>query len=64
MKFAARREERRWDSLRDKVAAALGQKNREVFLAMDVPLQRGIMLEMMDDGLITWGLAVSRVATR
>jgi hypothetical protein len=48
------RNEQDWNRLRDKVAAALNDKNRAHFLAMEMELQRGIMLKMMDDGLIAW----------
>ena len=51
-KRIADREEADWVKLTAKVAAALNEKNREKFLGYDVELQRGIMLAMMDDGVI------------
>ena len=46
--------ESQWDRIRDKVANALSPKHRQKFLVMEVALQRGIMLKMMDEGVIKW----------
>lgn len=46
--------ERDWDKLRDKVAASLNINNRIKFLSYDKEIQRGLMLEMMEDGIINF----------
>jgi hypothetical protein len=46
------REEREWQKLTGQVAEAMNETNRGKFLAMDMELQRGLMLKMMDDGII------------
>ena len=46
------RNERDWADIESKVAAALNPQNRAKFLGFDVEVRRGIMWQMMDDGLI------------
>jgi len=46
-----------WRTQRDRVAASLNETNRAQFLSMDESLQRGIMGEMVEDGILTWQVA-------
>ena len=48
------RNEADWDRLKFMVAQALNPTNRAQFLAMEKGLQRGLMLKMMEDGIIKW----------
>ena len=59
-KRIAEREENDWRKLTAKVAAALNEKNRAKFLAYDLELQRGILISMMDDGVIKWEISRAR----
>lgn len=53
-KMDDKRNEQHWLGLEQKVAAALSEKNRTKFWDYNLALRRGLILEMMDDGLITW----------
>ena len=44
--------EREWKKMEDFVAASLNETNRAKFLAYDQDLRRGIMLQMIDDGVL------------
>lgn len=44
--------EREWKKMEDFVAASLNETNRAKFLAYDQDLRRGIILEMIDHGVL------------
>lgn len=46
-----------WDSLRNKVAQAMNERNREKFLNMETSLQRGLMLKMLEDDIVSFEIA-------
>jgi hypothetical protein len=48
------RNEDEWNKLEKLVADSLNETNRAKFLSYDLELRRGLMLQMMDDGVITW----------
>lgn len=48
------RNEKEWQKTEKLVADALSEKNRKSFLSMETEVRRGLCLEMMDAGLITW----------
>ncbi len=56
-KWIADRDEAKWVKLTAKVAAALNEKNRAKFLGYELEVQRGILLAMMDDGVIKWEIS-------
>lgn len=49
--------ERQWKEMTAKVANALNEKNRAKFLGYERTVQRGIILDMMDDGVIKWEIS-------
>jgi len=53
--------ERYWDKLKAAVANALlkNEKNRQEFLAMPMELQRGVILAMLDEGIIRFEIRAS-----
>ena len=53
--------ERYWDKLKAAVANALlkNEKNRQEFLAMPMELQRGVILAMIDEGIIRFEIRAS-----
>lgn len=47
--------ETEWDRLRDLVARSFRKEtNRARFMAMEPAIQRGVILRMMESGVITW----------
>ena len=54
VKWLHKLNEAEWNELRGKVADALNAENGAKFLAMEPELQRGIMLKMIEDGIIDW----------
>ncbi len=56
VEWMAERNEADWQRLEEKVAAALNETNRERFRAFDLGVRRGIMLKMIEEGIITWGI--------
>lgn len=53
--------EAEWNDFRDLMANNLNDANRAKFLAMDIPLQRGIILQGIEDGVIGWSAPQQRV---
>lgn len=44
--------EKEWQRLEEQVAASLSPANREKFLAYELALRRGLILQMIDDGVL------------
>lgn len=50
--WIAERNEAEWQRLEDKVAAALNETNRAKFRAYELGVRRGILISMMERGII------------
>ena len=48
--------EKEWQRIEKLVADSLKPENRQKFLAYEMPVRRGIVLTMIDEGIITWGI--------
>lgn len=53
-KMIAEKNEEEWIKIEDKVVNSLNPVNRAKFLAYELGVRRGLILEMMDAGLIKW----------
>ena len=51
--------EKRWRKITADVARALNPKNRRIFLRHSTDVQRGILLTMMEKGVIKWKVAAA-----
>ncbi len=47
-------DENEWKKIEQQFASHLSEKNRIVFIKMEIALRRGIVLEAIDDGVITY----------
>ena len=51
---AAEKNEQEWLKLEKLMSDSLNPKNQRAFLEMDLELRRGLCIQAMEDGIITW----------
>ena len=56
------RNEAEWQKAEKMIADGLNPTNREKFLAMELELRRGLVLQAIEDGILYWDIVGSRPA--